>query len=248
MKEPRQILWWGLSIIALLLGIGMAGFIMLGGQAPRGAELLLCGLYWALTGGASLLARIQMARADLASAGKHRRRADLSLLLAGAPLLAVGLWASQAELRTHMHAPTMVAGQIERLQSYGGRRSTKGVRIWLAGRETALEWDCGWFLCSRRDKVMAVPQGASVEVAVVGDKAVGLRTADGWLMDPKVEQRKLLVWDGVILGVVILLTGAAVFYAWRWTFGWRARDRKAEQLALSAFRGRDWPGLDERKP
>lgn len=248
MKEPRQILWWGLSIIALLFGAGMAGFIMLGGKAPRSAEILLCGLYFTATGGASLVARIRMVRADLTSAGRHRRRADLALLLASAPLLAVGLWAGQADLRTHMHAPTVISGEIERLQSYGGRRSTKGVRIWLAGRETALDWDCGWFLCSRRDKVMAVPEGASVQVAVVGDKAVGIRTADGWLMDPKVEQRKLLIWDGLLLGVVILFTTAAVVYAWRWTLGWRARDRKAERLALTAFRSRDWPGLDERKP
>lgn len=248
MKEPRQVLWWGLSINSLLLGVGLAALAGLGGpDFPKRAEHLLAGLYFAITSIVSLQARFQMVRAELAAKERHRRRADLALLLSGAPFLAVGLWGAPTDLRAHAQPPTVIAGQLESLY-FHGERGEHGVRIRLEGREASLRWRCGWFTCGPLDEIKTIPRGATVQVEALGETVVGLRVGRDRLLEPEVEQRRLMMRDGVFFGVVILLTIAAVVYAWRWTFGWRRRDRGAEQLALTAFRKRTWPGLDQRKP
>lgn len=224
------LVWWGLPILSVGVGAGLAAFAGQGGTFGSGpgqiGPLMLAGGYFGAVGLLAVVLRIRQGQTSLGDRDRFDKPVEAALVALCAPVLAVGLWIFASGFFADFGPSRTVAGKLTSIDQVGAFGRSYGIDLDGTGKPLILE--CRILRnCGSPTPLLRLKPGAQVEMQVLRGEILGLK-ADGRVLVSATTQRIWrLLFGGALLAFLVLYTAAFVGASMRLLFAGEADEDEA---------------------
>jgi hypothetical protein len=208
------LVWWGLPILCVGLGAGIAAYMGEGGMFGRGpgqiGPIVAAGVYFAAVAALALIFRIRQSQVAFGERDRFDRPVEAAMVALCAPILAAGVWVAAKSVVGNLDPARSISGKLETVDQIGAFGRTYAID--LTTTATPLMLECRFRRnCGSPIPMMQLKPGASLEVELLQGKVLGLKADGRQLIDPAGQRRARLMIGAAVLAFLVLY---ALSFAW----------------------------------
>lgn len=208
------LVWWGLPILCVGLGAGVAAFMGEGGMFGRGpgqiGPLVVAGVYFAAVAALALIFRVRQSQVAFAERDRFDRPVEAAMVALCAPILAAGVWVAAKSVAGTLDPARSISGKLETVDQIGAFGRTYAID--LTTTATPLMLECRIRRnCGSPVPMMQLKPGSAIEAELLQGKVLGLKADGRQLVDPASQRRGRLTIGVAVLAFLVLY---ALSFAW----------------------------------
>ncbi|WP_331932868.1 hypothetical protein [Phenylobacterium sp.] len=229
--SPRAsfLVWWGLPILCVGLGAGIAAFLGEGGMFGRGpgqiGPLMVGAGYFAAVAALALIFRIRQSQVAFRDRDRFDKPVELAMVALCAPILAAGVWVATKSAVGNLAPVRTISGKLESVDQIGAFGRTYAID--LDTTATPLMLECRFKRnCGSPTPFLQLQPGTQIQTQLLQGKVLGLWADGRTLVEPRRQRAGRLALGAAILVALIAYALSFAVVSVRLLFGPQDTERR----------------------
>lgn len=227
------LVWWGLPILCAGLGAVLANYVDMDGGAGMGrTALLLVVGYFAVVGFLAVIFRVRQSQVLFDDRARFDKPVEAAMVAMCVPILAAGIWFLGSSFLADLGPSRTFDGRLQTVDAVGAFGRTYAIDLDETGYplilQCRLQRNCGSPV-----PLLQLKPGTLIQAELLDGQVIGLKVAGKPYVDPGRQRTLRLLFDGGLLALLVLYTGAFTAVAVRLLVGEQADETDAMDTVWS---------------